>query len=283
MAKARIFLIAALLGAISAGSFAADTSATRTRDSLKALNWQQGPTTSVLEGKSTLVIPKGVSFLDEKEGSKFLEITGNLAASESIVVAGGWWAAFSFNGSGYVNDDEKIDADALLASIKASDDPGNVERRKLGLTELHTEGWYIPPHYDTTTKRLEWALRLRAGDSPEPVLNYTVRLLGRRGYESVVLVSSPQTLDADVLAFKQLLTGFSFSANEGYSEFKAGDHVAEFGLGALIVGGAAAVIAKTGFWKIILGFLVAGWKVIAVAGVGLFAGIGKLLGRKKTD
>lgn len=115
------------------------------------------------------------------------------------------------------------------------------------------------------------------------MINYTVRLLGRHGYESAVLVSSPETLDADVRSFKTVLTGFNFSANEGYSEFKAGDHVAEFGLGALIVGGAAAVVAKTGFWKVIVGVLAAGWKIIAAAAVALFAGIGKLFGKKKND
>lgn len=140
MTKARIFLIAALLGAITVSSFAADTAPKNTRSSMQDLNWQQGPTTGALEGKSTLVIPKGVAFLDKKEGSKFLELTGNLASEKSIVMGDNWWAVFSFNDSGYVKDDEKIDADALLASLKASDGPENVERRKLGVTELHTEG-----------------------------------------------------------------------------------------------------------------------------------------------
>ena len=283
MIKIRTFLIAALLSAAALTAFAANQPAEETGTSMKTLAWQRGPTTGALEGKATLAIPEGAQFLDEKEGSKFLQLTGNLASEESILVAGDWWAAFSFNDSGYVKDDDKIDADALLASIKERDAAGNAERRKLGLTEVFTDGWHTPPHYDTATKHLEWALRLRAGDNATPVINYPVRLLGRRGYESAVLVSSPETLDADVAAFKKVLTGFKFAANEGYSEFKAGDHVAEFGLGALIVGGAAAVVAKTGFWKVILGFLAASWKLVAGVGIALFAGIGKLFGRKKAD
>jgi len=47
--------------------------------------------------------------------------------------------------------------------------------------------------------------------------------------------------------------------------------VAEFGLAALIAGGAAAVATKKGFWAVIAGFFAAAWKFIAVAVVGLLA------------
>jgi len=275
MKKFHKYLIAALLSVSAVGACATDTEA------LKALKWQVGPVSGVLEGKSTLVVPKGASFLDEKEGSKYLQIIGNLPSNDAILDKDDWYASFSFNDSGYIKDDEKIDADALLASLKATDKSENAARRKRGFPELFTEGWYIPPHYDTATKRLEWALKLRSSDSTEPFVNYTVRLLGRRGYQSATLATGLETLDADVIAFKKILIGFSFNANEGYSEFKAGDHVAEFGLAALVAGGAAAAIAKTGLWKVILGFLAAGWKFIAAGAAALFWGVAKLFGKKK--
>ena len=193
-----------------------------------------------------------------------------------------WWATFDFNGMGYVKDDEKIDADELLKSIKATDEPANEERRRRGMAELHTEGWYVPPHYDSETKHLEWGVKLRASDSPEPVINYSVRLLGRTGVESVVLVSSPETLDANVLELKSILKGFEFNTGEKYSEFKPGDHVAEIGLGALVLGGAAAVAAKSGFWKVLLATLAAFWKVIAAGAVAVLASVGKFFKRKQT-
>ncbi len=226
---------------------------------------------------------KDVSFLTESAGSKFLELTGNLPSPGTSILSGDeWWAALNFSDMGYVKDDEKIDADALLNTIKEGDVRENEERRKLGLAELHTEGWYVPPHYDSETKHLEWGVKLTSSDSPRPVINYSVRLLGRNGVESVVLVSSPEALDANVRSLKAILKGFEFNSGEKYSEFRPGDPVAEIGLGALIVGGAAAVAVKTGFWKVLLASLAAFWKVIAVGFAAVVATIGKLFKRKQT-
>jgi uncharacterized membrane-anchored protein len=266
------------LGAIGAAQAAAEQDIGQ---QIQSLGWQRGPLKSALGDKSTLDVPADKAILNEKDSSKFLELTGNLPTDGLNILSGGnWWATFEFDPVGYVKDDEKIDADALLKQMKESDGPSNEERRKHGLADLYTDGWHIPPHYDTATKRLEWALRLRAADSPEPVINYTVRVLGRTGYERVVLVSSPKELDADVASFKEVLKGFDFKAGEKYSEFKQGDRVAEYGLAALVAGGAAAVAVKSGLWKVVLGFLAASWKLILGAGVVAVAGIGKLFGRK---
>lgn len=112
------------------------------------------------------------------------------------------------------------------------------------------------------------------------MINYTVRMLGRKGYEAVTLVSSPERLDRDVAEFKQALASFDFLPGEKYSEFKPGDHVAEFGLAALVAGGAAAAASKGGLWKGLLAALAAGWKFLAAGVIALLAGIGKLFGRK---
>ncbi len=267
-----------LAGFVSLG-VAAPPSQEEADAGFKALKWQRGPVSGALTDKATIKLPDGMAYLDESNSSKFLELTGNVPAPHhNIIASEDWFAAFTFDPVGYVKDDEKIDADALLKQLKESDEPSNEERRKRGLPELHTEGCYVAPHYDTQTKHLEWGLRLRSGDSTRPVINYTVRLLGRTGYESAILVSSPDKLDADVRAFKAVLTGFDFNAGERYAEFKPGDRVAEFGLAALVAGGAAAVAVKTGFWKVLLGTLAAFWKVIAVGAVGLVAAIGKLFG-----
>ena len=180
---------------------------------------------------------------------------------------------------GYVKDDEKIDADDLLKTMKENESRSNEERRKLGFGELYTDGWYVPPHYDSATKRLEWGLKLHS--AKDVTLNYTIRLLGRTGVMDATLVSSPETLDADVRSFKAVLNGFDFNSGERYAEFRAGDHVAEIGLGALVLGGAAAVAAKKGFFGAILAFLAAAWKVIAVAVLGVLAKIRSFFSKKE--
>ncbi len=170
---------------------------------------------------------------------------------------------------GYVKDDEKIDADAILKSIKDMDEPGNEERKRLGFGPLHTDGWYVAPHYDTQTKRLEWGLKLHSDEGV--TLNYTVRLLGREGVMNATLVSSPEKLDNDVKSFKKALDGFEFASGKRYAEFQPGDHVAEIGLAALVAGGAAAIATKKGFWAVLAGFFATAWKAIVAAVVGLGA------------
>ena len=272
--------------ALPLGAVAADEQekpAEKQESPFAKLAWQKGPTKIALGSRADVSLAEHQAALPEADSSKFLELTGNLPSQGTQIIASKtWWATFDFDDSGFVKDDDKIDADALLKQIKASDEPANEERKKRGMALLTTDGWYTPPHYDSKTRQLEWALKLHASDDPKPVINYTVRLLGRSGYERAVQVSSPETLDQDVAEFKQMLTAFDFHSGEKYSEFRQGDRVAEFGLAALVAGGAAAVIAKTGFWKVILAFLAASWKLVAAGAVALFAGIGKLFKRKES-
>ena len=172
------------------------------RSQMRALPWKVGPTDADLEGKAKLQIPDKYRFLDAKDGGKFLKLTGNLPQDESILYGPGWWAVMGFDAVGFVKDDEKVDPDQLLSQLKGRDQEENEQRKKIGEPALHTLGWSIPPHYDATSKHLEWGLRIRADGDQSDTVNYTVRLLGRTGYESATLVSSPETLDRDVASFK---------------------------------------------------------------------------------
>ena len=187
-----------------------------------------------------------------------------------------WFAVFYFEASGYVKDDEKIDPDALLEALKQGDERGNEERRRLGMHPIYTDGWHVPPHYDSETKRLEWGMRLR-DDRGGIHVNYTSRLLGRSGVMSAVLVSSLANLARDMASFREALRGYEFVTGEKYAEFKSGDRMAEYGLAALVVGGAAAAAAKAGLFKSLGKFL---WLIVGGALMGGWALIRKFFGRK---
>jgi len=250
---------------------------------IRSLPWQKGPGPGKVGDKATIAIPSGGSFLDESKGSRFLELLGNLPSPGTTILAfGNWFATLNFSDSGYIKDDEKLDPDALLAQLKGQDEEANAERKKRSIPQLYTDSWAVPPHYDAETKHLEWGLNLRVEGQSEPVVNYTVRLLGRSGFETVVLVSSPKELDAGVKELKKVLGGFDFVGGQRYAEFRQGDRVAEIGLGALIVGGAAAAVVKTGYWKTILAALVAGWKFVAAGIAAVFYGAKKMIGRGKS-
>lgn len=248
---------------------------------IRALAWQRGPGVGSLSGKAAIQIPADGAMLAYADSSRFLELLGNLPSTDSnIVIGGNWFAAFSFVDEGYVKDDEKIDAVALMEQMKKNQELSNQERQKRGLPLMYVDGWFVAPHYDKETHRLEWGTKLHTSNSNEPIVNYTVRLLGRGGHESATLVSDPANLDADVKSFKKTLATFNFNAGEKYSEFREGDRVAAYGLGALVVGGAAAVAAKSGFWKVLIGALLAGWKFVAAAVVAVLVGMAKMFGKR---
>lgn len=226
-----------------------------------SLNWKRGPYTVEISKLATLSFGKEYIFLGSDHTNRALEIMGNLPSTQERYLVGKddmeWFAVFHFVNDGYVSDVEKIDADALLDKLMDGNKEGNKERRQKGLQILKLAGWSVPPHYNTETKRLEWGTRLENEDGTATV-NYTSRLLSRSGYMVAVLVGDPETLSRDVTEYKELLTQFSFNPGEKYSEFREGDRVAEYGLAALVAGGAAAAAWKfKGLWKII--------------GVGVFA------------
>jgi uncharacterized membrane-anchored protein len=271
------FLIALLLApALAIGQ-------TDVRAELGKLNWINGPAKGEIGTKASIQIPKGYVFLGERDTRRFIELMGNPPSDNHYLIAPkalNWFAVFSFNESGYVKDDEKIDADALLKQMKENDGPSNEERKNLGMELLYTDGWQVEPHYDTETKRLEWGMRLRTA-AGQMNINYTSRILGRSGVMSAVLVSGLQSLDQDTREFKAVMQNFNYNSGETYAEFKQGDKIAEYGLAALILGGAAAVATKKGFWAVIGGFIAAFWKALAAAAVAAVAGLASIFKKKQ--
>lgn len=278
MALRHLLLAMLLAPALCFGQGGADPN-----EALRKLAWQAGPADGKIADKAVVKLPAEYVFLDAPNTARFLELMGNppprtdhfTLAPKSL----DWFAVFSFDPVGYVKDDEKIDADALLASIRESDEPANKERKRLGMNALYTDGWQVPPHYDAATKRLEWGMRLRT-DRNEHIVNYTSRLLGRTGVMSAVLVSDPKSLASDTAEFKNVLRGFDYVGGEKYAEFKPGDRIAEYGLAALIVGGAAAAAAKSGLLKSLGKFL---WVIVFGVAAGAWGLVKSLLGRKKGD
>jgi len=225
----------------------------QTFNEIKKLGWQVGPSVGKVARRASLAIPANHGFLAAADTSKFLTLLKNLPQQDSYTIAPGdlhWFAVFDFDPVGYIKDDEKVDADAVLKVLKEGNVRGNEERRRRGYPVVHLEGWFVAPHYDETTKRLEWATKLK-GESGDVSVNYKIRLLGRAGVMSAVLVSDPDSLEKDIRSFRAVLDGFSFDSGERYAEYRTGDKVAEYGLAGLIVGGAAAAAAKSGFFKVI--------------------------------
>jgi len=293
----RLALLAALLAVAATPAVRAQTTAApdqltpqqrEMRDKLNALHWVPGPATETVAGNSTLVVPAGYVYLDASDTARFEELNENVPSGKEVMIAPrnlSWTAYLLFDAAGYVKDDEKIDAPALLKALQEGTERENEERRRRGWRLLHVAGWAIPPAYNTQTKRLEWATDLKADDAEG--VNFFTKILGRRGFTTVVLATSPQQTATSVAELDRVLTGYQFKSEDSYAAWRPGDKVAEYGLAGLIVGGAAAAAAKTGLFKGLFKVILAGaaamWKLI-VAGVAvLVGGLKSLFRRKRSD
>lgn len=261
--------LAIVMLAIS-GLVAADTT---TQKQINALPWVHSGTATMAE-QATIKISPDLRYLDSPGTEQFMTLTGNIASPNEYTIYSkkhDWFAVFNFVDSGYVKDDEKIDPDSLLQELKTQNEAGLEVRKQQNLPLLYLEGWYIPPRYDKQTNRLEWATKIR-DENNQTIINFTTRMLGRSGYMSVTLVSDPSSLDRDIAEFKTALRGFDFLPGQKYAEFRDGDKMAAYGLGALIVGGAAAAASKGGFKAL--------WALIIAAGAAIVAFIKKIFGKK---
>jgi uncharacterized membrane-anchored protein len=288
MAMRMVRLLMALLGlALAASAWADDPAPTPPAAAedksafIRSLHWVRGPAQVQIGENATFDVPKGTVFLNPDDTKKLMEAMQNPSSGKEYLFGPeslSWFGIFEYVDSGYVKDDEQIDAEALLKSFRENAEESNKYRKDKGWEPIEITGWKYPPRYDSASRRLEWAIDVRSKSGSS--INFNTRLLGRHGVTSALLVSSPENLDANVAAFKDLVGGYAFKSSERYDDFKAGDRVAEYGLAALILGGAAAVAAKKGLFAVVGGFLVAFWKLIAGAAVAIAAAIRARLKRR---
>lgn len=238
----------------------------------QSLSWGPGPGTYDLTRRATIALPSGFDRLDASDTKTLMEFYQNPTAGDEYYVAPEdmrWFSVFSYEQTGHVKDNEEIDADALLKSIRMNTDSGNRERRKRGWAEMHIVGWQYKPFYDENTNRLSWAI---LGESEgQEIVNFNTRLLGRTGVISATLVAQPALLDASIKEFEELLGGFQYNIGDAYAEYRAGDKLATYGLAALVTGGAAAAVAK-GAGKGL-------FKAIGLGIVAVFAFVGSAIKR----
>ncbi len=245
------------------------------------VTWLTGPASAQMDEIAEINIPEGYIFADGHDTRILMEAMGNPASYEEVGMycpeEFDWFVVFEFEDIGFVEDDEKdeLDAEAMLESIIESNEEGNKIRQERGYSRLFITGWEVEPHYNELTQNLEWAIR-GEDEAGGIVLNYNTRVLGRSGVMRVTLVASPEQISTVMPEYKTHMAGFAFQSGEKYTEFQEGDKIAEYGLTALVVGGAAAVAAKSGLFKWL-------WKIALVVFVAVGGYLKKFFGRKDSE
>jgi uncharacterized membrane-anchored protein len=259
--------------------------------------WQAGPKLVDLGHDLTVDLSERYAYLDREHASKLLEKSGSFYNDNLLGVVVGtqkeddWFVVIRFEAEGYVKDDEEIDAKELLDTIREGQAEANKERSAKGFPPLTIEGWQEPPHYAKAEHRLIWGLNVGEQAKSDVSVNYNTRILGRKGYVSLNLVTDPTKLVSHKPLAEQLLAKTTFKSGARYEDFdKSTDKVAEYGLGGLVLAGAglgAAKLVKIGllakFSKVIIALLLAGKKFVILALIGLIAAVKAFFGKKKVS
>lgn len=244
---------------------------------------QNGPSTVPLGKVAELKLPEGYAFVGKDSLDRFFELTRNMRSGNEVGVVMGpkYMLYFDYDEIGYVKDEDKdkLDAEKLMKSMTEGQDGANEQRKQRGWDEVKLKGWATAPHYDAKTNNLKWAINLTSSQDQfkEIWINESIRLLGRGGVMNVTLVTDTAEFKAAELDADKLLGGnFAYLSGQKYSEFKAGDKVAAYGLSALVLGGAGVMAAKLGLFAKLGVLLGKFWKAIVFGLIALGAGIKKI-------
>ena len=113
---------------------------------IRALNWEEGPTTAELGKMATIEVPEGFQFVGKPGASKFMELLQNPSDGDELGVLlnveDGWFVVFDFSDMGYVKDDDKddLDAKAILESIKRRHGSVEQDSQKARLADAERGG-----------------------------------------------------------------------------------------------------------------------------------------------
>jgi uncharacterized membrane-anchored protein len=256
------------------------------------LKYQRG-TITLAGGIATLNVPEGFRFLDPAQADKILvEAWGNPPGHKTLgmlfptdvspLAPDGWGVVITYSEEGFVKDDdaESIDYNEMLEEMKKDDRAENEERRGQGYTPLELVGWAAPPHYDKASRKLYWARELHVLNAVENTLNYDIRVLGRKGVLSFNAVAGMSQLSLIQDRMQEVMGFAQFTAGNQYADFNPSvDKIAAYGIGALIAG---KIIAKVGFFKLLLGGLLALKKFIVIGLAALAAFLRRLFRRKSS-
>jgi uncharacterized membrane-anchored protein len=214
-----VFMVFSFAGLCIAGSEEADPR-------LDKVKWVPGPCVVDLGTVAELRVPEGHVFVGGDDIKIVLEAMHNFSSGTEVGlltnISNNMFLIFRYDEAGYVKDDEKgsLDADAILKSIKEGNERANKERKNRGWEEIRVVGWDKPPYYNDKTNNLEWAIRGRSVDGDG--VNFQTRLLGRKGYMKVTLITGPDQYTAAIDNFRKIESGFAYKPGYRYAEYRQG-------------------------------------------------------------
>ena len=240
-----------------------------------SIQYQRGEI-PIIDGQGTLKIPEGFKYVGQEQSHYIMsELYGNPAdptmigilmpEEMGITYGEGYIFVLYYDAMGYVKDDDaqEIDYEELLDQMREDATEENKERISNGMETYKIIGWAEKPYYDSNKKVLHWAKEIKfESDTAVNTLNYNILILGRKGVLTMNAISTMAEFQ-EVEAQKQnIINMFSFNEGYQYDDFDSKtDEVAAWTIGGLVAG---QILAKVGFFAIIL-------KYIKIIGIGIAA------------
>jgi uncharacterized membrane-anchored protein len=302
MKPLRPILLAALLCAFHTPVQAASNPPSTPTEAVQAQQTPEQFLATLKQQHGTITLPAGIAtlklndefyYLDQKDTERLLtDGWGNPPGHKTLgmiipkavnpLTASGWGVIVSYKDDGHISDEDaaKIDYADPLKQMQEADEEDNKARQKQGYAGLHLLGWAEQPHYDETTHKMYWARELKADDAENSTLNYSIRVLGRKGVLELNAVAAMADLPLIKQELPKVIAFTNFTDGNLYTDYSPGtDKLATYGLAALVGGGLAA---KAGLFAKIGIFLLAAKKFLIVGLVVIAGFVRKLFSRKSS-
>jgi uncharacterized membrane-anchored protein len=209
-----------------------------------SIGWMRGPGIAHLGEVAEISVPAGCLFTDAKGAKAFIQTMESPKGGKALGVmqdSGNdssecWYVVFREVRVGHVmdTDQDRLDPDAILASLRVVNAVANVERKEVDLPSTEIAGWERPPSYDPRTRNLTWVARVRL--PKETRMEYASRILGRDGYVAADFLIHSRHPSTYIATFDSLMAGFHYDEGYGYGWFQQWHKTAPYGVSGLVAG-----------------------------------------------
>lgn len=179
-----------------------------------------------------LTIPEHHYFIEADQARYILEDLWGNAPDETVLgmivkqgfnpaqLANDYSFVLSYTATGFIPFDDKkqLDHDYLLEGMQNQINEENEVRLRNGHNALYVTNWVMVPYYDSFRKALYWATELGVNGSDEHLLNYNLRLLGKKGVLKINAVATMDQLPVIKKFLPYLLSQARFEEGSRYQD-----------------------------------------------------------------
>ena len=141
---------------------------------------------------------------------------------------------------------------------------------KNGYKTVSNISWHITPNFNKDLGYVFYSLLVEFDDGTE-TYNSTAMILGREGYTDLTFLFRENIAHLMPSEIDKVVKNFIYKTGAQYTDYKSGDKVAAYGVGALVAGSLGIKgLAKTGALAALAAFAKKLWFIILLPFIFLF-------------